>query len=88
MSLFDPDELSDIKEIASKFTYMSHLWIRNLSGTLKLMLDPKYKAKTRYNSFANRAQGIIRELHEVIPEKWHEHMGKKQFRSLVSLSYG
>jgi len=84
-SPFDPDDLSEIKEVASKFTYMSHMWIRNLGDTLKLKLDPKYKVKERYATMANRAQGICRELCEVIPEKWHGVMGKKHFRSMVSV---
>jgi len=85
VSLFDAEDLREMKEIASKFTYMSNLWIRNLKQTFKLDVDKNYKPENWFNSFETRAQGVLLELHEVIPQKWHVFMGKTQFRTLVSV---
>ncbi|KIJ33828.1 hypothetical protein M422DRAFT_264118, partial [Sphaerobolus stellatus SS14] len=77
----DESEFNDLKLIASKFTYLSFLWIRKLPYTFKLSLDPDYTVETRFNDTKNICQGQLQELLEAIPSKWHELMKEDHFQT-------
>ncbi|KIJ44986.1 hypothetical protein M422DRAFT_251625 [Sphaerobolus stellatus SS14] len=77
----DESEFNDLKLIASKFTYLSFLWIRKLPYTFKLSLDPDYTVETRFNDTKNMCQGQLQELLEAIPSKWHELMKEDHFQT-------
>ncbi|KIJ37766.1 hypothetical protein M422DRAFT_259604 [Sphaerobolus stellatus SS14] len=76
----DESKFNDLKLIASKFTYMSFLWIRKLPYTFKLSPDPDYTADTRFNDMKNMCQGQLQELLEAIPGKWHKFMKEDRFQ--------
>ncbi|KIJ44430.1 hypothetical protein M422DRAFT_252029 [Sphaerobolus stellatus SS14] len=67
-------EFNDLKLIASKFTYLSFLWICKLPYTFKLFPDLDYTVETCFNDTKNMCQGQLQELLEAIPSKWHEFM--------------
>ncbi|KIJ31960.1 hypothetical protein M422DRAFT_266327 [Sphaerobolus stellatus SS14] len=76
----DESEFNDLKLIASKFTYLSFLWIRKLPYTFKLSPDPDYTVDRFFNDTKNMCQGQLQELLEAIPSKWHKFMKEDHFQ--------
>ena len=85
VSHFNEAEIREIKDIASKFTYMSFLWLRNMTYTFKLDLDEDFEPAERFKDTGKKCQGQFQDLLTAIPEKWHSVMNNNVFYSIVSL---
>lgn len=71
--------------MASKFTYLSYLWLQKLDYTFKLEVDDDYHPSKWFSSTANKCQGQLHELLTVIPKKYHSYMKDEVFISTVSV---
>ena len=83
-SHFNEVEVREIKDIASKFTYISFLWLRNMTCTFKLDLDEDFDPAERFKDTERKCQGQYQDLLIAIPEKWHGIMNDRAFYSIVS----
>lgn len=66
-----------IEKSAHRFTYMKMLWIPSPSQVFHLTLDPEYNAKDRFASMEKEQQGILRDLHDIIPAQWHDQINNE-----------
>ncbi|KIJ43727.1 hypothetical protein M422DRAFT_140968, partial [Sphaerobolus stellatus SS14] len=73
----DENQRMQIHNIAHKFTYMNMLWLRHPDEVFRLDVDPDYNPANRFKSFDEEFQGILYELREEIPTKWHNEMDKE-----------
>ncbi|HEV7736175.1 MAG TPA: hypothetical protein VGO47_02235 [Chlamydiales bacterium] len=80
---FNKADEEELVVIASKFTYMSCFWLRQLDFTFKLEKDEDYDPATRFADTMSKCQGQLQDLLKVIPHEWHELMKNKSFFSLV-----
>jgi hypothetical protein len=77
---FDSDELH---LIASRFAYMSSLWLRKPKYTFKLDDDPDYNPASRFSSTSSKCQGQFQDLLAAIPAKLHHLMKDESFANSV-----
>ncbi|KIJ48772.1 hypothetical protein M422DRAFT_161927, partial [Sphaerobolus stellatus SS14] len=63
-----------IEKLGRKFTYMNMLWLRSPDEIFCLNVDPDYNPANRFKSLDEQQQGILFELREEIPAKWHGDM--------------
>jgi hypothetical protein len=82
LSKADQDEL---RVIASKFTYMSLLWLRKPESTFKLDPDSidDYEPVHRFDNSTNKIYGQFLELQAAIPKKLRAAMADDDFISIV-----
>ncbi|KIJ57373.1 hypothetical protein M422DRAFT_82291, partial [Sphaerobolus stellatus SS14] len=73
----DENQCMQIHNIARKFTYMNMLWLRHPDEVFRLDVDPDYNPANRFKSSDEEFQGILYELREEIPSKWHNEMDKE-----------
>ncbi|KIJ42289.1 hypothetical protein M422DRAFT_254694 [Sphaerobolus stellatus SS14] len=70
----DATQRSRIVQAAHKFTYMNMLWLRDSEEVFGLQVDPDYIPANRFKSMEEKCQGILAELREEIPAKWHDEI--------------
>ncbi|KIJ34788.1 hypothetical protein M422DRAFT_181658, partial [Sphaerobolus stellatus SS14] len=70
----DDNQRLRIQAVACKFTYTKMLWIRHPNEVFNLDVDPDYDPSNRFKSLDEQFQGVLYELREEIPAKWHDDM--------------
>ncbi|KIJ48584.1 hypothetical protein M422DRAFT_120163, partial [Sphaerobolus stellatus SS14] len=65
---------SQIEKIGRKFTYMNMLWLRAPDDVFRLKIDTNYNPSNCFKSLDEQRQGVLAELREEIPAKWHDDM--------------
>ncbi|KIJ46830.1 hypothetical protein M422DRAFT_164662, partial [Sphaerobolus stellatus SS14] len=72
--IIDDNQHLQIQAIACKFTYMNMLWLRGSDEGFHLAVDSHYNPANRFKSVDEQLQGILYELREEIPTKWHNEI--------------
>ena len=59
---------------------MNTIWLRHPNEVFALEVNPDYNPANRFKSLEEQQQGILQELREEIPAKWH---GELQSEMLI-----